>query len=123
IVYTEDETGKELCALVDINARQPMSFVAYSLHDRLAPKKYCMFLFAPHRNYPSLKDYEIWYRGCGENAFDMDRATGILLFTPLFYTVGKTEYSPLRHGFFISGSTEKEMRTLESHLRHSFKKG
>ncbi|MBN2320833.1 MAG: hypothetical protein JXR49_17270, partial [Acidobacteria bacterium] len=99
IVYTEDETGREKCALIDINARQPMSFVAYCLREQLASDKHCLFQFAPRRNYRALTDYGSWYRGCARNAFDAERRTGILLFTPLSYAMGPVEYSPVRHGF------------------------
>jgi hypothetical protein len=121
IVYSDDGTGKETCALVDINARQPMSFVAYSLRDRLAANKHCLLLFAPRRHYPALGDYGSWARGCGENAFAPERGTGILLFTPLSYTAGGVEYRPLRHGFFIAGNTREELGAYESHLRNAFK--
>jgi hypothetical protein len=121
IVYRDARCGKEVIALVDINARQPMSFVAYGLRDRLAPGKHCLLLFAPRRGYPALTDYASWYRHCGEKAFDSESATGILVFTPFSYVAGTVEYRPLRHGFFIAGNTGQEMLEYEHHLRNAFR--
>jgi len=122
IIYEEGETGEETCAIVDINARQPMSFVAYSLRERLAENRHCLFLFAPRRNYPALTDYGSWQRGCGDHVFNVERAAGILLFTPLSYTAERTEYGLLRHGFFIAGNTREEMLGHEGYLRRAFRK-
>jgi hypothetical protein len=121
VLYEDAVTGKKNCALVDINARQPMSFVADCLRRRLAPGRNCLFLFAPRRNHPALTDYASWYRGCAGKAFDAGRKTGILLFTPLFYTVAGTEYRPLRHGFFVAGKSREEMLAYDRHLRNAFK--
>jgi len=121
ILYTKNETGEATCALVDINARQPMSFVADSLRGQLAEDKHCLFLFAPRRNYPALTDYESWRRGCAGKAFDAERRTGIMLFTPLSYAEGSARHRPLRHGFFIAGNTRQEMLAYEKHLRSAFK--
>jgi len=122
IVYSEHETGQEKCVLIDINARQPMSFVAYCLRNQLARDKHCLFQFAPRRNYPALTDYGSWYRGCGRNAFDVEHRTGILLFTPLSYAVGTVEYLPVRHGFFIAGNSVEEILTYDQYLRNEFKR-
>ena len=73
--------------------------------------------------HPALTGYDSWYRGCGSHAFDADRGTGILLFTPFSYTAGGTEYRPLRHGFFIAGNTRDEMWEYDRHLRNVFKTG
>jgi len=122
IVYTDDSTGDEACALVDINARQPMSFVAYCLRERLPAAGHCSFHLAPRRRYPGLTDYGSWYRGCGRNAYDPDRSTGILLCTPLSYTVGQVRHRPMRHGFFIVANTRGEMLEYDRRLRTAFGK-
>jgi len=122
ILHIEKETGQEKCALIDINARRPMSFVAYCLCKQLVSNKHCLFQFAPRRNYPGLTDYGSWYHGCGNHAFDAKRTTGILLFTPLSYAVGQVEYRPLRHGFLIAGNSEEELLAYDMYLRTAFKK-
>lgn len=122
IVYTEDQTGQEKCALIDINARQPMSFVAYGLREQVAGNKHCLFQFAPRRNYPALTDYESWHHRCARNAFDVDRKTGILLFTPFSYTVEQVEYRPVRHGFLLAGNSEEEILKYDAYLRNAFKR-
>ncbi|NLV31787.1 MAG: hypothetical protein GXY47_11620 [Acidobacteria bacterium] len=119
VVHTID--GTERCALVDVNARQPMSLLAYSLRDRLAPGRACLLLFAPRRRHPALTDYASWHRRLEKYAFDPGRGTGILLFTPLSYTAGGTRYRPLRHGFFIAADTGEELGDYGRHLRNAFK--
>lgn len=121
VVYRDAETGKDHCALVDINARQPMSIVAECLRRQLAPGRYCLFLFAPRRNHPALTDYVSWYRACAGKDFDVERKTGILLFTPLSYAVAGIAYRPLRHGFFIAGESREAMLAYDLHLRNAFK--
>ena len=114
--------GRESCVLVDVNARQPMSLLAYALRDRLAPGRACLLLFAPRRRYPALTDYASWRRRLGKYAFDPGRGTGILLFTPLSYDAGGTRYRPLRHGFFIAANSAEEIREYDRRLRNAFTK-
>ena len=114
--------GRESCVLVDVNARQPMSLLAYALRDRLAPGRACLLLFAPRRRYPALTDYASWRRRLGKYAFDPGRGTGILLFTPLSYDAGGTRYRPLRHGFFIAANTAEEIGEYDRCLRNAFTK-
>jgi hypothetical protein len=121
VVYRDAATGRENCALVDINARQPMSFVADCLRRNLAPGRHCLFLFAPRRNHPDLTDYASWYRACAGKAFDAERKTGIFLFTPLSYTVAGIVYRPLRHGFFIAGESSEAVLACDLHLRNAFR--
>lgn len=118
IVHTAG--GRESCVLVDINARQPMSLLAYSLRARLAPGRPCLLLFAPRRRYPALTDYTSWRRRLGKYAFDPGSGTGILLFTPLSYAAGGLDYRPLRHGFFIAAKTAEEIGEHDRYLRKAF---
>jgi hypothetical protein len=94
-----------------------MSDIAHALRNRYAPKKYCFFrLMSKKRcNFPD--NYDKWKEMLKKDQFNPDTQEGVILLTPLRLRHGDTVVQPLRNGFFLSASSERELFEMDERLR------
>ncbi len=115
---TIDENGKEsLVPCIEINARQPMSILPYSLQRQIADEQHVLFMFAPARRYQQITSYPELFRKLGADAYDPVTKRGVLVFTPLFYSFRKEIVCPRKIGFFMVAKSTDEVFVLDAVVR------
>lgn len=113
-----DSSGKERVApVIEINARHSMSDIAHALRNRYAPKKYCFFRLMSKKRCNLPDNYNRWKEMLKKDQFDPDTQEGVILLTPLRLRYRDTVAQPLRNGFFLSASSEKELFEMDERLR------
>ncbi len=119
-----DNNGTEhLAAIIEINARHPMSSVAYALHDRLAPERVSLFRFIGKKRHTLPDTYGSFLKIPGGDAYNPDTKKGVFLVTPLRVSHGRdTWIQPARSAFFLVEETPEKLLALDEKLRKIFKK-
>ncbi len=113
-----DESGKEnLAAILEINARHPMSSVAYTLHDRLAPNRVTMLMFTGNKKLILPDNYKSFQKLLGDKSFDTGTRKGAILLTPLrAHHKDDTWTQPERSVFFLAEETVEKARELDKNI-------
>jgi hypothetical protein len=62
-------------------------------------------------------NYNRWKEMLKKDQFDPDTQEGVILLTPLRLRYRDTVAQPLRNGFFLSASSEKELFEMDERLR------
>lgn len=122
LIYRHEQNQVRLLPLLEINARQTMSSIAYVLYRKLAPRKHCLFLFAPAKKLRHLNNYAEFQRVFSGIHYNPSSQTGVFLFTPIHYTYCGQRHSPRRTGFFIAANTKEEMLHLDGEIRKRIQK-
>ncbi len=115
---TSDKHGKQkLRAIIEINARHPMSCIAYALYDKLSPKRVSTLRFISKKRLKLPNSYQSLHSILGEDAFNLKTKEGIIIITPLSLNYKSQWIRPSRSAFFISAKTSKKLLNLDVKLR------
>jgi hypothetical protein len=108
------QDGRErLFPLLEINARQSMSFIAYEVQRRLAPGKPCLLRTLARARHDLPGSYPDLRSALGDAAFGPATATGVALLTPLrLERAGRTQ-QPERSILFVAGRTVDELERFD----------
>ncbi len=114
-----DKKGEvRLAPVIEINARHPMSSVAYTLHEMLAPGGVTLFRFIGKKRHRLPDTYVELKQILGDDAYNPETKRGILPVTPL--RVSHTPQSwiqPARSSFFISEKSSEKLLAMDEKLR------
>lgn len=114
----EDQTGaQKLAPIIEINARHPMSSIAYALHDKLTPNKVATFRFISKKRHKLPDNYESLLAFFGKDAFHQETREGIILVTPLRLSHDTQWVQPARSAFFIAANSSAELLAIDKRLR------
>jgi hypothetical protein len=119
-VYRDRRGDRRLAATIEINARMPMSTVAYALRERLGPDRVLYFRFIGRRRHRLPETYAALTQRLGPLAFDRARRRGVVLLTPLRVRHAEEAWHrPARSAFVVVGETESEVLALDERLRRA----
>lgn len=114
----EDTKGKHrLAAIIEINARHPMSSIAYALYDKLAPGTVSTFRFISKKRHRLPDNYTSLINTFGRDAFNKKTKAGIMLVTPMRLCHDTQWVQPARSAFFICAKTVQELFIVDERLR------
>ncbi len=117
-VWKDSIDQKQLAGCIEINARHPMSTVAYALYDRLAPNTVATFRFISKRRHRLPETYEKFEALLGSSSFNPKTNEGVLLVSPLRVSHGDGIWKqPERSAFFITATSSKKLEVLDHWLR------
>lgn len=108
--------GERLVALLEINARQGMSVIAYSLRERLCPDRYVLFRTVGRKQHSLPGSYAEWLEMLGELAYDPDRREGVICATPLRFEEQNTTVRPHRTMLFLAAQSEQRLWEIDDRL-------
>jgi len=114
-----DKKGeKRLAPVIEINARHPMSTVAYALHDKLAPGKVSMFRFIGKKRHRLPDNNASLKKALGDDAYNPETKRGVLLVTPLRVSHRPQSWiQPARSAFFLAEESSEKLLALDEKLR------
>lgn len=114
----QDDSGKEnLSAIIEINARHPVSSIAYAVHDKLASDRVTMFVFIGNKKLLLPDNYRVLQQKLGDYYFSRGEKRGVILLTPLRVCYkGLRWVQPERSVFFLAEETVEKVRKLENSL-------
>lgn len=114
-----DEPKKEkLATIIEINARHPVSSMAYALHDKLAPDRVSMLVFVGNKKLALPDNYKALQKMFGENSFRNTKKRGAILITPLRVCYKDSIWvQPERSVFFLAEETLKKVQELEADIK------
>ncbi len=116
--WVDKKGERRLAPVIEINARHPMSSVAYALHDKLAPDNVSLFRFIGKKRHRLPDTYVELKQILGGDAYNPETKRGILLVTPP--RVSHTPQSwiqPARSAFFIAEESSEKLLALDEKLR------
>jgi hypothetical protein len=105
-----------LFPLVEINARQSLSFVAYALHERLGRPEWFMLRTLGQERHCLPPTYAGWRHFVGDCAYDPSRKCGAICLTPLRLQGSQGLRRPHRSIFCMSAPSEQALKSLDDHL-------
>jgi len=113
-----DESGREkLATIIEINARHPVSSMAYAVHDRLAPDRVTMFIFVSNKKLALPDNYRVLQQKLGEHSFSRTGKKGVILLTPLrVWYKELSRVQPERSVFFLAEETAEKVQELEKSI-------
>ncbi len=119
-----DHNGKRrLAAVIEINARHPMSSVTYALREKLAPDQATLFRFISRKRHRLPETYPALKKILGDDAYSPQKMRGILVVTPLRVSHTPQHWiQPARSAFFIGADSAEKVLALDEKLRNNFLK-
>lgn len=113
-----DESKKEkLSTIIEINARHPVSSVAYALHNTLTPGRVSMFVFVSNKKLVLPEDYKALQKKMGNATFSSSKKRGVILITPLRACYKDLCWiQPERSVFFLAEETVEKVQELKNNL-------
>ena len=111
-LYRDKGGEQSLAAAVDINARHPVSSLAYSLWQRISLEHCFLLRTLTVKKHHLPDDYQAWSELLGETAYDRSSRTGALLLTPLRLPHPKGSIQPKRSLLAMVAPTMAELENL-----------
>ena len=114
-----DESGKEnLAPIIEINARHPVSSMAYAVHDKLAPGRVSLFVFVSNKKRTLPDNYDALQKMFGKHSYSSTKKSGVILITPLKVCHENGLWlQPERSVFFLAEETPKKVQELEVDIK------
>ncbi len=110
-----DRAGDPQLALaVDINARLPMSTIAYALQRKTRPDHHLLLRTMSAKKHRLPDDYRSWLSTLDELAYDPRTGTGVFLATPLFVFRHGKRQQPKRSLFCLLAPDKARLQDLYS---------
>ncbi|MCP4717709.1 MAG: hypothetical protein GY868_21505 [Deltaproteobacteria bacterium] len=122
MVVRDSRQQARLVCLIDINARQSMSLIAYSLRERLAPGRHCLMRTIGKKQHRLPEDYPQWRERIGSLCYDPQTRAGVVCVTPLWYEKGGQKMRPYRSIFFIAGESKEQLQKMDKQLTNLIKR-
>jgi hypothetical protein len=116
-IWKDNNGNRKLAAVIEINARHPMSSIAYALYDKLTPGKVSTFRFVSKKRHTLPDNYKSFLATFGKSAFNRKTKEGIILVTPLRLCHDTQWIQPARSAFFIAANTSEELLAIDEWLR------
>lgn len=113
-VYTDRSGRESLAAVIEINARHVMSYVAHAVRDQIAPGKFCYFRMFSKKRCKLPATYETLREQLGT----IEKK--VMVITPLRVRHNTIWQQPSRNAFFIHAEIEEELFEIDSRLRQLF---
>lgn len=116
-----DNGTQRLLPLLEINARQSMSFVGYTVQNRIAPGQPFMLRTAAIRQ-PRLRAQVVpLAETVGDDRYDPIRRRGVLALTPAWHTLNGRPTPSRRAIFFVTSPSESDFVELTNRLSHTLR--
>jgi hypothetical protein len=117
-----EANGTEQCAaVIEINARYSMSWIAFALHERFAQNRVSLLHFLTKKQCRLPDTYALLSGQLGKDAYNPSTREGAILVTPL--RVGFTASSlqqPGRNVFFIVARDSRQLFERDAMIRNRF---
>ncbi len=119
-LYRDEQCNTGLVSVFEINARCPMSVIAYGVKNKVAPERPGLFRFIARRRHSLPHDY----RSLEKIFCQLGGAeSGVILMTPLRIFQDKTWKQPARSAFFIYAPSPAKLLKLDMALRERLQSG
>ena len=117
ITWQDESGGENLATIIEINARHPVSSMAYAVHDKLASDRVTMFIFVSNKKLTLPENYKTLLKKLGDYAFSGSKKRGAILVTPLRACYKNLRWiQPEKSVFFLAEETVEKVQELENSL-------
>jgi hypothetical protein len=109
--------GREvLFPLLEINARQSMSFIGYAVQRRLAPGQPFLLRTLGRKQHRLPGSVAEWRDLLGEAHWNPTRSSGALLFSPPSYRIGNSVHAARRYLLYMTAGTAEALQCLDGEV-------